>query len=169
MGIKDLAKLGFERDKERDRCATQLVARPATPQPSVRQAATAVRQPEATVRQPVTGAVIWDAADWRAYYDERAAIREYDGQRPRPFAETLAWGELQNEWHRLHGDHPPAWQCAGCQKPIGGPPVFVFPDGARAHDDLGCIAAYGRRWRSAATAALVKLGLSRPATVPEDT
>ena len=110
----------------------------------------------------------WSVADWRAFYDERAAIREFDGQRPRAEAERLAWGELQNEWHRRHGERTPSWQCAGCREPISGQPVFAFPDGARAHDDLTCIAAYGKRWRSAATAALVKLGLRLPANATED-
>lgn len=188
MGIKDLAKLGFERDNERDKRATQLVARPATPHPPVRQPATgaatgAAAGAAAWVTADITscrdapdtaGAYqrppqpSWRAADWRAYYDERATLRKHSGKRPRPDAERLAWGELQNEWHRLHGEHTPAWQCAGCQKPIGGQPVFAFPDGARAHDDLGCIAAYRKRWRSSATTALVEKGLPRPAVVPED-
>src|SRR5919107_3271291 len=31
-----------------------------------------------------------DLEDWQAYFDERAAIREYDGGFPRPEAERLA-------------------------------------------------------------------------------
>ncbi len=111
---------------------------------------------------------LWDAPDWMAFYDERAAIREYDGHHSRAAAEQFAWSELQCEWHRLHGERSPDWQCAGCGKPVSGSPASILPDGARVHDGLACLIAYGKRWRSAATAALVKMGLSKPATVPED-
>jgi len=36
----------------------------------------------------------WDAMDWKAYYEERAAIRQYDGELPRLQAEELAWRDM---------------------------------------------------------------------------
>ena len=32
--------------------------------------------------------------DWRELYEERAAIREYDGEQPRPQAEAGAWRDV---------------------------------------------------------------------------
>lgn len=40
----------------------------------------------------------WDAADWQAYYDERAAIAEYDGGLSRAEAEALAFESCVAEW-----------------------------------------------------------------------
>jgi hypothetical protein len=37
--------------------------------------------------------------DWQALFDERAAIREYDGCHTRANAQQLAWCELENRWH----------------------------------------------------------------------
>jgi len=42
--------------------------------------------------------------DWQALFDERAAIREYDGRHTRAEAERLAWGALENRWHMQYGD-----------------------------------------------------------------
>lgn len=36
----------------------------------------------------------WDREDWRAFYEERAAIREYDGGYKRQVAETLARADV---------------------------------------------------------------------------
>jgi hypothetical protein len=106
----------------------------------------------------------WDAADWQAYFDERAAIREFDGQRPRVEAERLAWGELLVEWHKAHGAPPPSSRCAGCGKPIGGSPAMTLADAARVHDvaSYECLLKYGRRWRAAAAKALTSMGLEPP-------
>ena len=35
----------------------------------------------------------WDAEDWRAFYEERAAILEYDGGKSRAAAERMALAE----------------------------------------------------------------------------
>jgi hypothetical protein len=106
----------------------------------------------------------WDAADWRAFYDERAAIREHDGKRPRVEAERLAWGETLVEWHKANASPPPAWQCAGCLRPIGGAPAMTLPDAARVHDVAGyaCLIAYGKRWRATAAKGLVGMGIEPP-------
>ncbi len=44
----------------------------------------------------------WDAADWEAYFDERAAVREYDGGLPRGEAEQLAFEDTVTQWLCLH-------------------------------------------------------------------
>ncbi len=45
----------------------------------------------------------WTAEDWRAHFDERAAIAEHDGGLPRPEAERRAFEACVVEW--LNGNH----------------------------------------------------------------
>jgi hypothetical protein len=120
------------------------------------------RRAEPTVRllaehKPAVMAAL--ASDWRARW--REALVYWSAFHPADEAAQLAWGELQIRWHRLHGEHLPQWQCAGCHKPIGGLAAMMLADGNRAHlrDDLNCLLAFGQRWRSAATNGLRALGL----------
>ncbi len=103
----------------------------------------------------------WREADWRTFYEERAAIREYDGRRPRPEAERLACGETLVAWHKTHGEAPPRAFCAGCGEPVSGAEIMEIWDGARVHlaPGYGCLIAYGRRWRAAAAKALAGMGI----------
>jgi hypothetical protein len=79
-------------------------------------------------------------------------------------ARRLAWSDLQNEWHDLHGRRWPAWQCAGCEQPIGGREAIGLPDGNRVHfEPVSFLVNFGRRWRGDADAALVVAGLKPPA------
>jgi len=107
-----------------------------------------------------------DADEWRRRYT--ALTFEWSiGQRPWPEARRLAWGELQNDWHREHGPRWPCWQCAGCHAPIGGLAALDLPDGNRVHfHDIGCLIAFGRHWRRNARDQLVALGLEPPS--PQD-
>jgi hypothetical protein len=57
----------------------------------------------------------WDAADWRVYYDERAAIAEYDGGLPRPAAEARAWDCCVIEWLNQHAVRSAAGWCQACR------------------------------------------------------
>ena len=61
-----------------------------------------------------------DAQDWADFYEERTAIREFDGGRSRADAERLAWGELINIWHRQHGQPPDPARCVGCNELLSG-------------------------------------------------
>jgi hypothetical protein len=85
------------------------------------------------------------------------------GKRDWQTARRLAWGDLQNEWHKNHGRQWPQWQCAGCGKPIGGLDVVNLPDGNRVHfEPIDCMIDFGRRWRGDARRALVGLGIEPP-------
>jgi hypothetical protein len=107
----------------------------------------------------VIGAI---AADWRARHREALT---YWGAFRASQAARLAWGEIEGRWHRLHGRRWPAWQCAGCDAPIGGLPALDLADGNRVHlDRLNCLLAFGKRWRSEATTSLKALGLDAPPT-----
>jgi hypothetical protein len=127
---------------------------------------------QAEAREPETApkaATTADADVWIDFYEERAAIREFDGHYTRAEAEVLAWGELENRWHLQHGERVPRNLCAGCRKPIGISDALDLIDGNRVHlaDDRGCLIRHGERWRAAATCALTALGLRPPATAVE--
>jgi hypothetical protein len=42
----------------------------------------------------------WDEEDWRAAFEERAGILEYDGGHSRQVAERLARTEIEESWSR---------------------------------------------------------------------
>jgi hypothetical protein len=59
----------------------------------------------------------------RRYWHERFTALTFAwgaGKRDWESARRLAWGDLQNEWHKKHGRRWPTWLCAGCEKPVGG-------------------------------------------------
>ena len=103
-----------------------------------------------------------EARRWR----DRLATRIVDwfhGDRGWEEARRLAWGDVENEWHDLHGRRWPSWQCAGCNAPLGGSQALNLPDGNRVHlDPIGCLIRFGKRWRGDASEALVALGLDPP-------
>ena len=103
-----------------------------------------------------------EARRWR----DRLATRIVDwfhGDRGWEEARRLAWGDVENEWHELHGRRWPSWQCAGCNAPIGGSQALNLPDGNRVHlDPIGCLIRFGKRWRGDASEALIALGLEPP-------
>src|SRR6516164_7709782 len=74
-----------------------------------------------------------DPAWWRRHYLVRTINWELSGARKEGRARGIAWGELQDHWHRLHGAQAPKWECAGCREPIGGLPAIELADGNRVH------------------------------------
>lgn len=117
-----------------------------------------------TLRSPQAEALPTAVENWRAHYEERAAIRQYLGGYDCTTAERLAYGELLTDWHREHGAKPDPARCAGCGGALAGHPAHAFPDGAGVHTDgdLECWNAYGKRWRAAAADGLAQLGIARP-------
>lgn len=104
----------------------------------------------------------WSAEDWRAFYDERAGIAEFDGGLPRPDAETLAFECCVVEWLNRNFERSPPGRCLAC----GG--------GDSAHDTLlphgfeptGHVWLHSRCWsawdavrRSDAVTALKAMGI----------
>jgi len=99
---------------------------------------------------------------WKERFTARS-FEWFNGERDWNSARRIAWGDLENEWHNLHGPRWPAWQCAGCEKPIGRLDAIDLPDGNRVHfEPIDCLISFGRRWRGDADAALVGLGLEPP-------
>ncbi|PAP91795.1 hypothetical protein [Mesorhizobium wenxiniae] len=66
----------------------------------------------------------WSGEDWRALFDERAAIAEFDGGLPRASAEARALACCVAEWLNCNPVRSPSGRCLGC----GG--------GGHAHDKL---------------------------------
>lgn len=71
-----------------------------------------------------TGSDGWSGEDWRAFFDERAAIAEFDGGLPRDQAETRAFACCLAEWLNRNPMRSPPGRCLRC----GG--------GEHAHDKL---------------------------------
>jgi hypothetical protein len=105
-----------------------------------------------------------DVVCWRDYYAARL-VQWFAGDRRWVQAEAIAYGELLDEWRKSHGRRWPVWQCAGCDKPIGGLSALQLADGNRVHfdDERECLIRFGRRWRDEAVARLQALGLESPA------
>ena len=105
-----------------------------------------------------------DPTIWSDLYEERAAHRQLDGDYPRFDAELLAWREIEWRWHLAHCERVPTEACAGCGQLIRSDKALDLIDGARVHmKGYRCRTAYEQRWRSAATTALIALGLLPPA------
>jgi hypothetical protein len=99
---------------------------------------------------------------WRERFTAKAA-QWFIGDRDWDAAKRLAWGDLENDWHHQHGKCCPSWQCAGCDAPIGGLEALDLPDGNRVHfEPIDCLIRFGKRWRGAASEALVAFGLEPP-------
>jgi hypothetical protein len=105
-----------------------------------------------------------NAAWWRRHFAIRTLHWGLSGRWTTDEAERLAYGELLDEWNKLHGQRWPDWQCAGCDAPIGGLPALSLADGNRVHFDEGrqCLVRFGRRRHFEAVAGLKALGLDRP-------
>lgn len=111
--------------------------------------------------KPALLSVLDDAPDWHRRHDE--ALVYWSALHGPEEAALLTWGELQNRWHRLHGQRFPGWQCAGCGDPIGGVAALDMADGNRVHlDGLDCLIRYGERWRGDAVTGSRALGIYPP-------
>jgi hypothetical protein len=102
-----------------------------------------------------------DSAAWQARHCE--AFRFWASFHPTEEAARIAWGEIQCRWHWLHGERTTPGLCAGCGLPHGKGKALRLGDSNAVHfDGLGCLIAFGERWRGEATAALVAMGLTPP-------
>ena len=58
--------------------------------------------------------VEWTPDDWRAFFDERAGILEFEGGLPRAEAEDQAFTCCVIEWLNRNPAHSPSGRCLGC-------------------------------------------------------
>ena len=108
----------------------------------------------------------WDETEWRAYFDERAAIIEFDGRLPRQEAEELAFKCCLVEWLGQHPVASPSDRCLWCAEPDRTNdsllPVGVAGAGA-AWLHVGCSTAWCTARKAQAAAALGATGIRNPA------
>ena len=106
----------------------------------------------------------WSAADWRAFFDERAGIAEFDGGLSRAKAEALAFDCCVVEWLNRN----PAWSESGCclqcrRGADPGNPLLPFGTEPASHAWLhgACWQAWHRARQTEAIAALRAMGIER--------
>jgi hypothetical protein len=113
------------------------------------------------------GGTSWDAADWRAYFDEWAGIAEHDQGAALPVAEALAYAATVGEWCCRHpipeGDHS---ECHHCRELRQGAAIVPVLNGMGGHFWIhnGCLPAHLEARRQQAIAALRAIGLEPPAS-----
>ena len=113
----------------------------------------------------------WSAEDWRAFFNERAGIAEFDGGLSRAEAEARAFGHCLAEWLNRNSQHSPAGRCFGC----GGYEAShdrLLPVGIGSAGQVwlhsGCSAAWYAGRKAEAVAALATMGIRAPANFPND-
>ena len=113
-----------------------------------------------------TGPAMDDPVEWRGFFEERAAIREYDAGYDRATAERVAFAETLETWCDRRPSPHDVTLCAGCGEPLG-PDFLALPDGGRVHweteREFQCLVAYGFARKRRAIAALAAMGLTPPA------
>jgi hypothetical protein len=107
----------------------------------------------------------WSAEDYQAYFEERAAIVEFDGGLQRSKAETVAHAWTAHEWLAHHFAPSPAGCCAHC----GGPDRShdaLLPHGMTSTGHIWTHSSCGPAWHAGrqaeAVAALAAMGLPPP-------
>jgi hypothetical protein len=107
---------------------------------------------------------LFDGPDLLDLFQERAAIREFEGRRSRDLAERLAYAEILEAWCSRHPQQFIPGICAGCRQPTGHLGLNL-PDGTRVHfegTNYQCLISYGASRKRRAVEALAGLGLMPP-------
>ncbi len=111
----------------------------------------------------------WTAEDWRALFDERAGIAEFDGGQTRAEGEALAFERCIVEWLNRHLEHSDPDRCAWCEKPDRDTHTVV-PFGTENHGHTWvhpeCWNDWHERRVRQATEALSEFGLRLPRPSP---
>ena len=111
----------------------------------------------------------WSAEDWRVFFDERAAIAEFDGGLLRTEAEARAFACCVVEWLNRNLVRSPAGRCLGCG---GGEqahdPLLPFGTEIAGHAWLHgrCWPAWYARLKAKAVAALAAMGIEKRSIHP---
>jgi hypothetical protein len=112
----------------------------------------------------------WSAEDWQVYFDERAAIAEFDGGLPRLEAEARAFACCVVEWLNRNFERSPPGRCLAC---AGGDLAHhaLLPHGS---EPTGHVWLHSRCWpawhagrKAEAVAALTAMGITPPAGFPD--
>ena len=103
----------------------------------------------------------WSAADWMAFYDERAGIVEFDAGLPRAEAEARAFEICIVEWLNRNTQPSPPGRCARCLSEKTENAIIVPFGVGETHTWLHpeCWHAWHQARRADAVAALNALGI----------
>lgn len=104
----------------------------------------------------------WPADEWRAFFDERAAIAEFDGGLSRQDAEALAYSCCVTEWLNRHPVRSSPDRCLWCGLAEGSHgPLVPFGTDATRHAWLHhrCWEDWNERRKAEATDALAAMGI----------
>jgi hypothetical protein len=105
----------------------------------------------------------WSADDWQLYFEERAAVAEFDGGLPRADAEAQAFECCIVEWLNRNPTPSAAGRCAWCGEAESRGAVVVpygTEPGTHAWLHAECWPAWHERRRSRASEALAGMGIS---------
>ena len=115
-----------------------------------------------------SGPPAWSAADWRMFYEERAAIAEHDGGLDQAEAECRAFKAAVVHWMNCNPlTDPGPDRCGGCGEPVGhiGQDSVPVLNGKDEHVWVhhGCHHRLMARRYAEAIKALAAMGLTPPA------
>jgi hypothetical protein len=104
----------------------------------------------------------WSADDWRLYFEERAAVGEFDGGLPRADAETQAFECCVVEWLNRNPAPSAAGRCSWCGQPESHGAVVVpygMRPGTHAWLHTECWPTWQEFRRSQARETLTRIGI----------
>jgi hypothetical protein len=106
----------------------------------------------------------WSANDWQVFFEERAAIAEFDGGLQRPEAEKQAFACCLTEWLNRNPTPSEAGRCAICcrgDRPSD--PLVPFGNETRGHTWLhrACWPAWCRKREAEAVKSLACVGIEK--------
>jgi hypothetical protein len=107
----------------------------------------------------------WSPADWRAYFDERAAIREYEGGLARDQAERFAFEDTVSHWLSAHpAPATPPDRCVHCRHIQRTDDVLLpmLADGGHIWIHNGCWTEWYSARRREAVNSVRTIGLEPP-------
>ena len=112
----------------------------------------------------------WTALDWKVFYDERAAIAEFDGRQSREQANAMAFESCVVEWLNRHPVRTDPCCCAACGEPDREEHIVV-PYGTESHGHTWlypeCWKEWHRERQAHARQVLAAMGLPVPRRHPE--
>jgi hypothetical protein len=113
----------------------------------------------------------WSGEDWRAFFDERAGIAEFDGGQPREQAEARAHACCVAEWLNRNPVRSSPCSCLRCgEAERAYDPLLPFATESIGHGRLHshCWLGWSAARQAEAVAALEAMGIATPAKFPDD-
>jgi hypothetical protein len=113
----------------------------------------------------------WSDSDWRAFFEERAGIAEFDGGTPRREAEAHAFACCVLEGLNRNPARSFPDRCLGCgQADLAQDPLLPFGTESTGHAWLHsrCWPAWHVRRKAESVAALSVMGIMLPTEFPKD-